>query len=231
MYGNVFARRGQSVAVASIGLTLLLVPMLPASAFGQMAAGDPRLDIDPTAPLLAESSKESSITLGLEISRTDAARPTLDLRGHRTTPGNSGTFKVGANISRIPCPGEYRFEAAQENTGNGNSATYTALVKLFDPSSHPPGARCGVSPPPLPGRVSVSLATLDSELFVLHGTRRSAGQFKGTLSFVSFLECGRAYRLETALDLAGWNRSFDFGLRVVEVNATLQGKKLPDERC
>jgi hypothetical protein len=155
----------------------------------------------------------------------------LGLRGNRTSPGNSGTFKVAASIYSVPCPGEYRFEAAQENTGNGNSATYTALIRLFDPSSHPPGARCGVSPPPLPGRVSVSLAALDDELFVLHGTRRNPGPFKGTLSFVSFLQCNRPYRLETALDLAGWTRSLDFRLQVLEVNATLQGKKLPGERC
>jgi hypothetical protein len=167
----------------------------------------------------------------LEVSRIGSERPTLDVRGSRTSPGNSGPFKVNADISRIPCPGEYRFEAAQENTGNGNSATYTALIKLFDLVSHPADARCGISPPPFPGSESVSLGVLKSEFFVLEGTRPDAGPFKGTLTFDHFLQCGKGYRLETTLDLTGWRRSFDFKVRVLEVKATLQGRKIPDERC
>ena len=65
----------------------------------------------------------------------------LHLRGLRTTPGNSSAFDVSAYITRVPCQGQYLFTAAQENTLNGNSQTYDALIRLFE--AHPAGGRCG----------------------------------------------------------------------------------------
>ena len=179
----------------------------------------------------AGNSAESSITVGLEVSRSGAERPLLAVRGYRNGPGATGTFEVDADVSRIPCPGAYRFEAAQENTRNGNSATYTALIKLLDPELRPPGARCGVAPPPLSGQIRIALGARESEPFVLRGERRGGGQFKGRLSFISFPECDRPYQLKTALDLAGWDRNVDFRVRILEVDATIQGKKVLDERC
>ncbi len=178
----------------------------------------------------AESLDESTFTVGFELSRSGAERPTLAVRGHRSSGiGASGPFEVSANVSRIPCAGVYRFEAGQENTRNGNSASYSARIRLLDPE---PPLRCGIAPPPLPGEVEVSLTVRESELFHLRGERHNAGLFEGTLNVARLPECGQPYRLEARLDLAGWDRSVDFKVRILEVDATFQGKPVFDEkRC
>lgn len=211
--------------------TLAFAWMLPADAFGLGAPGDAPFETDYAVPLVAESSADPSVTLGLVVRESGAERPTLDLRGSRTNPGNSGPFNVSTHISHIPCAGEYLFTAAQENTLNGNNATYAALIRLFDPEAHPAGARCGVSPPRLPGDMEISLSVLENKIFILEGDRENGGPFNGTLAFDMLSQCGKDYRLRTELDLAGWMRDVEFSVRVLEFKVTFQGRALPTQRC
>lgn len=215
--------------LASIGLAVLaLAWTLPADAY---APGDVPTEAGSANPLLAESSAESSMTVGLEVSQTGAEQPTLAIRGNRTNPSVLGRFKVETTVARIPCPGDYRFEAGQENTENGNSITYSAQITLFNLESQPPGARCGVAPPARPGHLTVMMDVGGQEPFALSGRRRTGESFDGTLSFTRFLECDRTYRLETGFDLASWTRSFDFDMRVIEIGISIPGRKATPERC
>jgi hypothetical protein len=214
--------------LAGIGLaTLALAWTLPADAY---APGDVSTEAA-SDPVLAESPAESSITVGLEVSQTGAEQPTFAIRGNRTNPSVLGRFKVEATVARIPCPGDYRFEAGQENTENGNSITYSAQISLFNLESQPPGARCGVAPPARPGHLTVMMDVGNQEPFALSGRRRTGEPFNGTLSFTRFLECDRTYRLETAFDLADWTRTFDFDMRVIEIGISIPGRKATSERC
>lgn len=229
-YSAVFKRVGLSLT--SIGLAVLaLAWTMPADAFGLVASSDKPFETDHAVPLVAESSTDASVTLGLVVHESGAERPTLNLRGSRADPGNSGPFDVSTRVSQVPCAGEYLFTAAQENTLNGNNETYAALIRLFDPEAHPAGARCGISPPRLPGHLEVSLSVLESKIFSLKGDRENGGPFNGTLAFDMFPQCGRDYRLGTELGLAGWTRKVEFNVRVLEFKVTFQGRALPAQRC
>lgn len=207
-YPRVFESRGRSLVAASIGLVALLLALAP------------------PAP-----ASDSSITLGLRVARTNPVRPTLDLRGTTVGRDNPGAFRVETHIARIPCPGEYRFDAAEEDSSNGNSSTYSALLRLFDPSIRPAGSRCGGPPPLLPGRVNVLLQDRVDRLFVVRGARSNGGAFEGGLSFSRLPQCDRSYELEADLDLAGWSRSAEFKVQVLEIHTTLQGRPVQSERC
>lgn len=206
-------------------LALALLPLATAPA-NQPSTADSVLISSP-----AEGSSGSSVTVGLEVARSGTVRPALTIRGNRTSASDTGPFRAETEVSRIPCPGEYRFEAAQEDARTGNSATYTALIELFDLSASPAAARCGIPPPPLAGRVSILVEAHGDETFVLHGKRRNGGRFKGELFFKEFLRCGRPYRLSADLDLVGLRREFDFKAHVIEVRAEFQGRKIPNQRC
>jgi hypothetical protein len=181
--------------------------------------------------MLAEDSSGSSITVGLKVVHDGAEQPTLVVRGHRTTSSPLGKFKISANVAHIPCAGEYRFEAAQENTENGNSLAYGAQITLSDVQAQPPGSDCGVAPPPRPGALEVALEIGNQRPFFLHASRAGKGLFAGTLSFTKFPECNRTYRLETRLDLAGWNRAYSFDARVGEIDVSMPGHEPNASPC
>ncbi|MGC1850935.1 MAG: hypothetical protein WA687_00695 [Solirubrobacterales bacterium] len=181
--------------------------------------------------MLGQSSSDTSVTIGLTVVRTDPMRPTLALRGRSVDREEPAAFKVDTRISRIPCPGEYRFHAATEDTSNGNSSSYTALLRLFDPSTHPAGARCGVAPAPLPGRMSVLLQSQAESLFLVRGSRSHAGAFEGRLSLRSLPECDKTYELATNLELAGSSRGIEFKVQTINFSVTLQGKPADGKRC
>lgn len=219
--------------LASVGLTALALALLPtASAPARVTAADPPLGItDPLFPLLAESSSDTSVVIGLTVARANPVRPTLDLRGRSIDRDEPDAYRVDTRVSRIPCSGEYRFRAGTEDTSNGSSSSYSALLKLFSPSTRPAGARCGGRPPPLPGRMSLRLQDQVNKLFAVQGGRSNGGAFEGRLSLSSLPECDKTYVLEAALDLAGWSRSAEFKVRAIEVSSTLQGRTIEDKRC
>lgn len=214
-----------------LALSSLFIMWLPATGLGSAVGERGPRETGAIEPLLAESSAGTSTTLGLKVNRPGAERPTLDARGSRPGPGNSGKFGMSADISRIPCAGEYVFGVALENAGNGNSQTFTAVIELFDPALRPAGARCGVAPPRLGGHLDVSLTVLEHEPFSLEGDRSNGGSFKGKLTLAKFLECNKDYRLGIELDLAGWRRRADFKVRVLEFEATYQRRRIPSQRC
>jgi hypothetical protein len=183
------------------------------------------------SPLAAESSSDTSVIIGLTVAQTDPVRPTLDLRGRSVDRNEPGTYEVDAHVSRIPCPGEYQFHAATEDTSNGNSSSYSALLRLFDPSPRLPGAHCGRTPPPHPGRMSVRLQDRTENLFTVKGGRSNAGAFEGRLDFSSVPECDKTYTLDATLDLAGLSRRVEFNVRAIELNVNLPGRATEDKRC
>lgn len=158
-------------------------------------------------------------------------RPTLDLRGRSVDRNEPAAYEVDTHISRIPCPGEYHFHAATEDTSNGNSSSYSALLRLFDPSPRLPGAHCGGTPPLRPGRMSVRLQNRTETLFTVKGARSNAGAFEGSLVFSSVPECDKTYTLDAALDLAGSSRRIEFNVRAIELNVNLPGRATEDKRC
>ena len=208
----VFHRGCWRLLVGASLATLALAWASPAGALG-FGAGDP------------------SVTIGLQAIHSNSLRPTLDLRGHSIDREDSEAFSVDTLLSRVPCPGEYRFEAAEEDSGNGNSSTYNALIRLAGPTAHPDGGRCGGALPPVRGQMSVLLQDRVDRLFVVKGTRSNGGAFGGRLTLTSLPQCDRNYTLEANVDLAGWSRSLEFRVQVLEVNATLQGKSIESERC
>lgn len=230
--------RGGWRLLASTGLAMLVLTwMPPASALGREAPSDTPFAIASPNRLIAESSAKTSITLGLEVLQTDAEELTmLELHGRRTAANNSAPFKVSVPIARVPCPGSYLFTAGQEDTLNGNTVTYTALIRLFDPDARPAGARCGVRPPQLPGRLEMILSTPErnghekKDTFLLEAEREGTGPFGGTLTFKQLPEC-RDYRLRTALDLDGWERVVDFKVQILEFKWTFQGREVKPQRC
>jgi hypothetical protein len=179
----------------------------------------------------AESSGNASVTIGLQVARTNPQRQTLDLRGNSISRQEPEAFDVDTHIRQIPCPGEYLFHADEEDSSNGNSSSYRALVKLFHPSPDPAGAPCGGVPPPLPGRMTVLLQDRADRLLAITGKRSNAGAFEGGLTLSHLPECDKTYTLEAALDLASWSRRVEFKLRALEIEVTLQGKPIESERC
>ncbi|HSS04473.1 MAG TPA: hypothetical protein VLK89_04710 [Solirubrobacterales bacterium] len=212
--------------------TLVFTLALQAKALGHASTGDPSFEIaTPFSPLIAESSSDTSVIVGLTIARTDPTRPTLDLRGRSVSRYEPEAYKVDTHISRIPCPGEYRFHAATEDSSNGNSSSYSALLRLFDPSAHPPGTPCNQAPPPLPGEMRVLLQDGLEKLFAVKGGRSNGGTFEGGLFLSSLPECDKTYTLKATLELAGWSRSAEFKVRAIELSSTLQGRTIEDKRC
>lgn len=199
--------------LASAGLaTLALAWAVPAGAWG-FGVEDP------------------SVTIGLQAIHSNSLRPTLDLRGHSIHRDDSEAFSVDTNLSRVPCPGDYRFEAAEEDSSNGNSSTYDALIRLVGLTDHPAGGRCGGALPPVRGHMSVLMQDRVNRLFVVKGSRSNGGAFGGRLTLSSLPQCDRSYTLEANVDLVDWNRSLAFRVQVLEVNTTLQGKSIESERC
>jgi hypothetical protein len=192
--------------------TLALAWASPAGAWG-FGGGDP------------------SVTIGLQAIHSNSLRPTLDLRGHSIDHEDSEAFSVDTHLSRVPCPGEYRFEAAEENSSNGNSSTYDALIRLAGPTAHPAGERCGGALPPVRGQMSVLLQDRIDSLFVVKGSRSNGGAFGGRLTLSSLPQCHKSYTLEVNVDLTGWSRSLEFRVQVLEVNTTLQGEPAESDRC
>ncbi|HET8863197.1 MAG TPA: hypothetical protein VFM94_08105 [Solirubrobacterales bacterium] len=217
--------------LACIGLVALA--LLPApTALARVTANDPPPGIAPPfSPLLAESSSDTSVAVGLTVARTDPVRPTLDLRGRSIDRNEPEAYKVDTHVSRLPCPGEYRFHAGTEDTSNGNSSSYSALLRLFDGSTRPAGARCGSKPPPLPGRMSIRLQDQVNRLFVIKGGRSNGGAFEGSLSLSSLPACDKTYTLEATLALKDWSRSAEFKVRAIEIHSTLQRRPVEDKRC
>ncbi len=203
----------------------------PSTALGSETA-DPSLEsIALFSPLFAQPSSGTSVTIGLTVAQTSPVRPTLDLRGRSIGRDETEAYKVETRIPRIPCPGEYRLHAATEDTSNGNSSSYSALLRLFSPSVHPAGARCGGSPPSLPGHMSVLMQDRVDRLFLVQGARSNAGAFEGMLSLSSVPECDKSYTLEAILDLAGWSRRVEFKVLTIEIDTALQGRPAESKRC
>jgi hypothetical protein len=227
----VFHRRGRRLLASASLAALALAWTLPARTCALEAPRETSYS-ESTGQPAAESAARASVTLALALANSDGEeRPVLDLRGRRTQPDNSSLFRVSAQVSRIPCPGEYRLTSAQEDDLTGNTETYTALIKLFEPEAHPAGTRCGLSPPRLPGHVEIILHDPEERTFRLDADREGGGPFGGSLMFRIYPECDRDYRLETDLDLSGWSRSIEFRVRVIEFSATFQGRRIPTQRC
>ena len=194
-------------------MALALTLALQATALGRSLGGD------------------SSVAIGLKITKAGLANSALALRGRSVDREHPGTFSVSTDISQLPCPGQYLVHADTENDSNGNSSSYNALLRLYDPSSRPTGAGCGISPPPLPGRLSVLLQGPKTRLFSVKGGRSNAGAFEGDLLFAATPECNQPYTLEATLDLAGWSRYAKFKVETLWFRTTLQGEKPSGERC
>jgi len=194
-------------------VALALTLALQATALGRSLGGD------------------SSVAIGLKITRTGLASSALALRGRSVDRQHPGTFSVSTDVSQLPCPGQYLFHADTENDSNGNSSSYDALLRLYDPSSRPSEAGCGLTPPPLPGRLSFLLQGPKTRLFSIEGGRSNAGAFEGGLLFASTPECNRGYTLEASLDLTGWSRYAKFKVETLWYRTTLQGEKPSGERC
>jgi hypothetical protein len=208
----------------------MLTPQVPA--LGRGAFVDPPLETPtPFTSLRGERSTDTSVTIGLKVARTNPAHPTFDLRGRSIDRHEVGAYKVDTRVSQIPCPGEYRFEAATEDSSNGNSSSYSALLRLSDPVTHPSGARCGGAPPPLRGQMSILLQNRVERLFLAKGTRSNGGAFGGKLFLSSLPECDKTYVLEAALDLDDWSRSAEFKAQAVKIDTTLQGRPAESKRC
>ncbi len=213
-----------------VALALVWTPSLAALAFGD--SGDLPAEsalLDPTG---AESSIRESFTLGFKIGNTKADRSKLDLRGTRSSGGNSGPFRANMTIHSVPCPGEYFFSGGQENTRNGNSMEYLGLLRLYGLEMSPASARCGIAVPPRSGKAEVSLGMPERLIFDLsEAERTNDGAFGGKLTFRVFPPCG-TYRLRIALDLTGWRRSVNFKVQVIEFEATYQGgRRVPKQSC
>jgi len=174
---------------------------------------------------------DSSVAIGLEVTKKGLASPALALRGRSVDRDRPGVFSVSTDVSQLPCPGQYVFHADTENDSNGNSSSYDALLRLYDPSSQPPGARCGIAPPPLPGRLSVLFQGAKTTLFSVRGSRANAGAFEGELLLASVPACDERYTLEATLDLSGWSRHAEFKAETLWYRTTLQGEKPIGERC
>lgn len=213
-------------AALLLGIVMSIPAVAPAT-----AAAIPFVDDPPSSDLGAESSVDARVTLGLELTRTDSGRVALKLRGNRSSRGEQRPFRVNVSIARILCPGYYRLDVAQENSGNGNTATYTALIRLSALDERQTIGRCGVEPPLLPGGLSIAMGTLENDFFVLRSKRTDGGPFTGRLAFESFPECEEPYRLESELDLTDWRRRLDLRMRVIELESQLQGQTIESERC
>jgi hypothetical protein len=218
--------------LASAGLVAFTLAWMLPEPCALAALGEMPFDSNATNPLIAESAPRASVTLALSVADAGGEeRPVLDLRGRHTNPRNSSLFQVSANVSRIPCPGNYMLTSAQEDDLTGNTETYAALIELFEPDAQPPGTRCGISPPHLPGHVEIALYAPKERTFKLNADRQGGGPFGGSLTFKVYPECDKDYRLKTDLSLSGWNRSAEFGVRVLEFSATFQGRQIPTQRC
>ncbi|MET0304619.1 MAG: hypothetical protein ABW196_00125 [Solirubrobacterales bacterium] len=220
-----FKTEGWRLLAGAILIALISVCSLPRAAH---ALETVPFDGGLTGFPIAESATRASFTIALDLVETKGdEQEVLELRGRRTTSGNTGTYNVSAGVSATPCPGTYRLSADQENSLNGYTLTYGALMKLVKPAGLPAGAGCDQLPRST-GRVLMGLRNPVigplATVFALDVRKQGGGTFAGTLMSGALPACAGGYRLETELVLPGRRRSLDLEVQMLEVRRYIQGQ-------
>lgn len=179
---------------------------------------------------ITEATGDSSTIMAARLTRLESNQQEFIVRGARSNRPANADFSIWARMTRIPCAGRYRLSAASENTANGNSWSYVAMVTLGRSSIRPPSARCGIPLLPQSERVSVRLIRdHKQDLVALHSGRR--GLASGTLSVSGMPDCAHGDRLKAMLELGSAGREYRFDVRVRTVELRLQGEPIQRQRC
>ena len=193
--------------------------------FATFAAAVALLGAAPTSALgSSEASLSSSKTiLALSLVRATDAKEALAVSG--VSVGSDPTqFSAVATLSRIPCPGPYRYDVQSENQRTGAQSAYSAVVTLASLSNRTPP--CGEVPPSRPGELRLSISGDGEPIDFRHARWSGSGGFFGDLTTMSQPECDKRYILSIGVDLRGWHRIVRYRLKVVTWKAEAQGLPL-----
>lgn len=186
-----------------------------------------------TALALSGSAKAetSSLLIAVKLLQNRVERPVFSIRGATFEGKPLEEFGISADLNRVPCPGSYHLQVAGENLSTGISSTYVASIKLDDLAAHPREGRCGRRLPPNAGSGEVVVVGPDTEPIALAFRRSGAGAFVGALTLHEVPKCRISYRVHARLRLGRWRRSYDYRLRILSAEATLQGKPRKVDGC
>jgi hypothetical protein len=179
----------------------------------------------------ATASAEPS-ALSAQLTGTPQGKKLLVTRGSSIAKSEGETFAASTKVMRIPCPGEFRFEAETEDVRTGAVTAYSATINLSQFRTKPPGVACGLSIPPVPGRGSVVLKGGSSASPLrLEGQRGGFGNFIGRLHVSGFPVCDISYELQAEFHLRGWDRAFYYAAQFDEAHLLYPGTVTPPLNC
>jgi hypothetical protein len=198
--------------IINFSIDVLLILMLGWSQSGQASA-------EPSA-------------ISAQLRQEARGKRVLVTRGSSIAKLQGETFTASTKVSRIPCPGKFRFEVETEDLRTGGLTAYSVDISLSQFRSWPPGIACGVSIPALPGMGSVVLmgGSGASPLW-LKGQRAGFGNFIGRLRVAGFPACGISYELRATFDLRQWDRAFYYEAQFDDAQLSYPGNVAPPLNC
>jgi len=167
--------------------------------------------------------------IGLSLARVSTGKEALSIRG-ASDGSRTAQFSAVATLSRIPCPGSYRYSLHSENQDTGALSSYTATVALA-PIGSDLAMPCGGRPPPRPGGLRISISGDEETIDFRQGRRRGSGSFFGVFTMGMQPECKQRFTISVSVDLRGWDRSAHYRFQVADWESEAQGRKLESEDC
>jgi hypothetical protein len=175
------------------------------------------------------AAASTETVVGLSLARVSTDKEALAIRG-ASEGSQTARYSAVAALTRIPCPGTYRYSLHSENQDTGALSSYTATVDLV-PLEPDPATSCGDIPPPRPGALRVSISGDEETIDFEQGRRRGSGGFFGVFTLGMQPECQQRFTIFVGADLRGWHRSVRYHFRVNEWEAKAQGRKLEGHHC
>lgn len=179
------------------------------------------------APAAASASSETVI--GLSLAQVSSGKEALAIRGasRRTDPTE---YSAVATLTRIPCPGSYRYMLHSENQITGALSSYSARVALA-PMGSDRSVPCGGVPPPRPGALRILISGDEEAIGFGPGRGTGAGGFFGVFNWTMQPECEQTFTISVSVDLRGWDRSVRYRFQVADWESKAQGRDLESEVC
>jgi len=202
---------GCFIARFLIGGTLLLALVL-------LLGGEPQ----------AASAGPTSVSF--RIFRVPHHDRVVEVRGYR--PLGQDAFGATARLGPLPCPGQYRLVAEQEDQENGVASSFVATMKLTGLTTSLGAPSCDQSFPGGPGKGDLFLSTGDSERSVSLHVHRTGGEgFSGKLTIGRIPECGPAYGLVGRFEVGGAAYSYRTTCRLTSGEVVVGDKERPSPGC
>jgi hypothetical protein len=195
--------------------------------FGRFAIFAGTLTLFAAAPAAALASSETVI--GLSLARVSTGKEALAIRG-ASDGSETAHFSAVATLSRIPCPGVYRYSLHSEKQDTGALSSYTATVALR-PIGSDLATPCGGIPPPRSGALHISMSGDEETINFGEGRGSGSGGFFGVFTMGMQPECKQRFTISVSVDLRGWDRSVRYLVEVANWKSEAQGRRLESHDC